>query len=196
MNYKPSARKSDIVVQDSHDETVIYDLKSNKAFCLNETSTLVWQLCDGRKSVSEISDAMSVQLKTLVSEDIVWLALDQISKDGLLEKGDAINNHFAGLSRREAIRKVGIASMVALPIVSVIVAPNAAHAQSCVGAGTRIPGDGCPLPMANTGITTSGPCQAYCNGGSTDCCSGNAVISSNVIFLPGGACQCVNCTCV
>ncbi len=99
MNYKPSARKSDIVVQDSVNETLIYDLKSNKAFCLNETSTLVWQLCDGRNLVSEISDAMSVQLKTLVSEDIVWLAVDQISKDGLLENGDAINNHFSGLSK-------------------------------------------------------------------------------------------------
>ena len=75
MNYKPSARKSDIVTQDSLDETLIYDLKTNKAFCLNETSALVWQLCNGRNSVSEISDAMSVQLKTLVSEDLVWLAV-------------------------------------------------------------------------------------------------------------------------
>jgi len=133
LNYKPAARKADLVTQDSLNETLIYDLKTNKAFCLNETSALVWQLCDGRNSVSEISDAMSVQLKTLVSEDIVWLALDQLNKDGLLENGDTINNHFSGLSRREAIRKVGFASVVALPIISSLIAPSASLAQSCIG---------------------------------------------------------------
>jgi len=154
MNYKPAARKSDIVTQDSLTETLIYDLKTNKAFCLNETSALVWQLSDGRNSVSEISDAMSVQLKTLVSEDLVWLAVDQLSKDGLLEKGDAIKNHFSGLSRREAIRKVGFASVVALPIISSLIAPSASMAQSIC-------------------LALNSPCSP------TPCCSGNCVSVPN-----------------
>ncbi len=168
MNYKPAARKSDLVTQDSLDETLIYDLKTNKAFCLNETSALVWQLCNGSSSVSEISDAMSVQLKTLVSEDLVWLAVDQLSKDGLLENGDTINNHFSGLSRREAIRKVGFASVVALPIISSLIAPSASMAQTC--SGTNAP---CGTPGI---ICCSGNCVS---GGFPDvCCVPGVILNS------------------
>jgi len=124
----PKARSSNIVVQQLKDEVLIYDLKINKAICLNKTSALVWQLCDGKHTVSEMSDEMGKRLKTLVSEDLVWLALDQFNKDGLLEDSEELNQHFAGFSRREVIRKVGFASVVALPIVSSIVAPDAAMA--------------------------------------------------------------------
>ena len=72
-------------------------------------------------------------MKSLVNEDFVLLALDQLNNDGLLAEGFKQNDRFGGLSRREVIRKVGISSMVALPIVSSIAAPKAAAAQSvCV----------------------------------------------------------------
>jgi len=76
----PISRQDDIVVQQSKDEILIYDLKLNRALCLNETSALVWRLCDGTKSVEEISQAISKKLKTPVSEDLVFLALDQLKK--------------------------------------------------------------------------------------------------------------------
>ena len=50
----PKGRHNDLVVQDSENEVLIYDLKLNKAYCLNETSALIWRLCDGTKSVAEI----------------------------------------------------------------------------------------------------------------------------------------------
>lgn len=56
---KPLARSADIVVQEFGNEVLIYDLRINKAFNLNETSTLVWQLCDGHKSISEIADDLT-----------------------------------------------------------------------------------------------------------------------------------------
>ena len=84
----PKSRSTNIVVQELKDEVLIYDLDKNKAYCLNETSALVWQLCDGKNTASEISDKISTQLRTLVSEDLVWLALDQFSKDGLLENDE------------------------------------------------------------------------------------------------------------
>ena len=117
-------------VQDLENEVLIYDLTINKAYCLNQTAGLVYQLCDGRRTVAEISDLMSKELKTLVSEDFVWLALDGLKKDGLLENADELANHFGGLTRREAVKRVGLASMVMLPLISSVVAPNAAMAQS------------------------------------------------------------------
>jgi len=37
----PTARKSGLVVQDVPDEVLIFDLKSNKAHCLNLTAATV-----------------------------------------------------------------------------------------------------------------------------------------------------------
>ncbi len=144
---KPLARKSNIVVQELKNETLVYDLKINKAFCLNETSALVWSLCDGNRTASEISGEMSVSLEALVSEELVWIALDQLSKGGLLD--GEIEQRFMGLSRREVIRKVGFASVVALPMISSLIAPTAGMAQS--GGGGAL--------AACTGVNTQGSCN-------------------------------------
>ncbi len=133
MSAKPLGRRSNIVVQQTGDELLIYDLNIHKAFCLNETSAMVWQLCDGKNTASDISVKMSQRLGTLVSEDLVWLALDQFVSDSLLESGEMVVSHLAGVARREMIRKVGLASLIALPFISSVIAPKAAAAQStCV----------------------------------------------------------------
>jgi hypothetical protein len=46
MNDKPISRQSNVVVQEIEGEVLIYDLKVNQAYCLNQTSALVFQLCD------------------------------------------------------------------------------------------------------------------------------------------------------
>ncbi len=55
MNKYPLGRRDNLVVQEIDGEIMIYDLTDNKVFCLNETSALIWQLCDGNKSALEIS---------------------------------------------------------------------------------------------------------------------------------------------
>lgn len=141
MNNRPISRKSNIVVQDLENEVLIYDLTINKAFCLNQTSDLIYSLCDGKRTVAQISDEISKRLKTLISDDFVYLALDELKKNNLLENSEELANHFAGISRREVVKKVGLASMVALPIISSVVAPSAVMAQSC-NTITRNVGDG------------------------------------------------------
>jgi hypothetical protein len=121
---RPLSRKEDLVVQELNGEVLIYDLRKNKAFCLNETSALVWQACDGNNSVSDIGNKVG-------SEDIVWLALDELKKERLIEDGTSPVSKFEGMSRRDVIKKIGIGSMIALPVVASLVAPTATHAQSC-----------------------------------------------------------------
>ena len=182
MAYKPLARKSKLVTQEAYDELLIYDLVSHKAHCLNATSAHVWRLCNGNNSVLDISNRMSSHLKKLVSEDLVWLALDQFQKDGLLSNGEMIEKHFAGVSRRKVIKQVGFASMVAIPIVTSLVAPVGSMAQTCF--------QNLVACTVNTQC-----CSNHCLGGAICCTPG--VIANIPSFcqapgscnLPGGAPQ-------
>ena len=141
-NNIPKARKSGLVIQELNDETLIYVLDTNRAVCLNQTSSLVSQNCDGVKAVSEIGSVLADQLKSPVNEDLIWLALDQLKKENLIENRDEVAVDFNGMSRREVIRKVGLASVVALPLVSSLVAPHAIAAQS-MGQSTGTCGNVC-----------------------------------------------------
>jgi hypothetical protein len=133
MKNHPIGRKDNLVVQNMDGEILIYDLNINKAFCLNETSALIWQECDGSKSVAQISESISRKLNSPLNEDFVWLALDQLKEEKLIANSEEIAPNFNGMSRREVIKKVGLASVVALPLVSGLVAPPAVAASSvCV----------------------------------------------------------------
>ncbi len=125
----PVSLKNNVVVQALATETLVYDLGRNKAFCLNQTSAMVWQLCDGERNSAEIAQLMSSDLKIPVSEDYVWLAISDLQKEDLIEVGTS-QPLFEGKSRREVIRKIGFASMIALLVISSLVAPRAVDAQS------------------------------------------------------------------
>jgi len=144
-DFTPKSRKENLVVQELEGEVLIYDLEKNKAFCLNQTSALVWQSCDGSRTIAGITDAVGKQLNSQVNEDLVWLALDQLSKENLIENQGAIENKFVGMSRREAVRKVGFASLIALPVIASLSAPASAQTGTCVLGGT------CTCTGTNTG---------------------------------------------
>ncbi len=128
--HKPKTRNENIVVKEFANEVLIYDLIINKAYCLNETSAMIWQLCDGTHSIAEINQKLSQQSNQSIPEDLIWLALKDFKKENLLEQVEEIEINFNGLSRRQIIKKVGLASLVMLPIVSSIVSPTAANASS------------------------------------------------------------------
>ncbi len=157
----PKARNNEIVVQSSGDETLIYDLKTNRATCLNQISALIWKQCDGKTSIDEISNKVSITLKNLVSKDVVKLALFDLHKEDLLKSYD-LTEDLLKISRREIIKKVGFSSMVALPIVATIIAPTATHAQSTCPSPTGI-GDG--LACSNTCQCTNACCEMQMGGG-------------------------------
>lgn len=127
----PVARQNGLVVQDMPGEVLVYDLDTNKAHCLNESAALVWKSCDGTKSVTDIVRHFESTGGGQVTEDFVWLAIDQLNENGLLESN--ITPRFAGESRRQVLKKIGLASIVALPVIASLVAPpNALGALNCV----------------------------------------------------------------
>jgi hypothetical protein len=175
-SFKPRSRREEIVIQKSNGEVLIYDLRANKALCLNKTSALVWEACDGTNDQSDLKNAVSRQLNTSVSDEVVWLALEQLKREDLLESGFDLPNRFDGMSRREVIKKIGIGSMVALPIVASLIAPPAIYALSVCPAtnpggcptsgGSRAPGCAC----SGNGNCTSGTCIPA-QPGAIQCCA-------------------------
>jgi len=126
----PTARKTGLVVQEMPDELLVYDTENNKAHCLNRTAAFVFKSCDGGKSAADIPSLYSLESGNKMSEDMVWLAIDQLNENDLLEQ--QVKSLFAGQSRRDVIKKIGFASVVALPVIASLVAPkNAIAAASC-----------------------------------------------------------------
>jgi len=143
----PLSRTEDIVVQELNGEILIYDLRDNRAMCLNETSAAVWNACDGSNTVGDIAKAVG-------NEDIVWLALNELKKEKLVDFVTETPTKFDGLTRREAVRRIGMASLVALPLITGLVAPAAAQTISCGAVCTN--SNQCPTGCANCNASTPG----------------------------------------
>lgn len=154
----PLSRKENLVTQQIGKEVLIYDLSISKAFCLNETSSVIWQLCDGNSSVSEISHKLSEKFNITASEDLVWLAIDELKKENLLQNAQELENKFDGISRREVIKKVGLGTLIALPLISAVIAPEAVNAGS-VAAITCPASNPVSCAIAGSGNRTNG---CYC----------------------------------
>lgn len=148
----PAARKKSLIIKEVEDETLVYDLETDKALCLNRTAGRVWKSCNGKRSVAELRDLLEKETGSPVVEDVVWLALDQLETFKLLEVSVARPQRFAGLSRRQILKTAGLTA-AAIPIITSIIAPTPAQAASC-GSPTGRDND-CPC-------TTSSQCLSGC----------------------------------
>ena len=133
----------------------------------------------------------------------------------MLETSSELVSHFEGLSRRSVIRKIGFTSVVALPIVSYLTAPEPTMAQSLLANNSTCTADpqcasgnclttplfGVSCCAAGVGLgTTPGinaGCvadQAECNARAlTNCCSGTATLGASgapSCPISGFACVC------
>ena len=150
----PMARKSSLIVKELPTETLVYDLESDKAHCLNETAARVWKHCDGKRNVTQLRELMEKETGLPVPEEMVLLALDQLEKFKLLEAAEAKSFSFSGMNRREVVKRIGI-SALALPIIISIAAPDA-QAQ-----GSLLPPGACcnnPNQCQSNSCVQGGPC--------------------------------------
>jgi Coenzyme PQQ synthesis protein D (PqqD) len=152
----PQARTTEIVTKDMPDEVLVYDLKTHKAHCLNQTAAAVWKHCDGKTSVTEIAMLLKRDLNPTVDEAAVWLAVERLSRAQLLEEQVTVPQVSSRLSRRNAMRQLGLGTAVALPLVMSIVAPTAMAGASVCFTPTGRP-EGCDCAA-----------QSECNSGCCD----------------------------
>ena len=128
----PKARSTRLVVRELDSETLIYDLVSHKATCLNAFSAQVWRLCDGNRTVHEITKALALADP---AEGAVALTLKKLSRADLLtgpiHRADPVPS---ALSRRAVVHGA-LALSAAVPVVTTIVVPAAAQSVSCSPGG-------------------------------------------------------------
>jgi len=127
---KPKGLNRDqLVIEELGTELMIYDQRRNQAFCLNQKAAFVWQHCDGKTTIAEIAVQMAQSLREPIDPAVVRLALQGLSKDGLLET-TFLPFVAEGLTRRDMMQKIGVSAAVALPLVTALmVATPKAHAS-------------------------------------------------------------------
>ncbi|HBB88704.1 MAG TPA: hypothetical protein DC047_13925 [Blastocatellia bacterium] len=132
MQKMPHARRSGLIVKEADGEVLIYDLERNKAHCLNNTAAKVWQHCDGETTVAAACSSLSRELNASCDEKLVWYALEQFAKDNLLEETVAPPAFIVGgMNRRQMVRTLGLTAIIAVPLVTTILAPTPAQAATC-----------------------------------------------------------------
>lgn len=151
MQKMPQARRSGLIVKEAEGEVLIYDLEQNKAHCLNETAARVWNHCDGVTSVTDVCTSLSRELNAPCDPQVVWYALKQFAKDNLLEEEEIKMPGFitGDLNRRQMVRALGLGAIIAVPLVTTILAPTPAQAATQFPPGT---------PCTSAGQCSSGVC--------------------------------------
>lgn len=180
----PKARTENLLEQNLEKETLIYDLNIDKAFNLNETLTVVYKACGQNATFEEL------KRESKFTDDFIYLALDELERNNLL--AETFQSPFANTNRREVIKKVGLATMLALPLIAGLVAPKAVNAASGSDTAPRRLNDSCSVGMderCDEGLcsgTTAG--DACCNPGS------GLPIRSGTTFSTGGGDDATNPT--
>ena len=159
MENMPQARRSGLIIQEVDSEILIYDQDTDKAHCLNQTAAKVWNYCDGETTLADACSALSRDLETPVDEKLVWYAVDQFSKDNLLVKEAEVPAFIIpGMNRRQMVRTLGLAALVAVPLVTSIVAPTPAQAATCLPSGAV-----CTAPaQCCSGLCPGAPSPGVC----------------------------------
>jgi Coenzyme PQQ synthesis protein D (PqqD) len=169
LDYKPSMVTTGLLVNELELETIVFHVESNKSHLLNDTSSRIWNLCDGEHSVKELRRLLSEELEEVVAEDTVLDALKQLADAGLINEAPPEDNVLSALyTRRETLTR---AAAVAAPLVLSVVAPAPAAAQSaavvipaaCMSCAMFNPSNTCPVECDNTIIGGCTPSNNSCN---------------------------------
>lgn len=146
----PQARINGLVVEELSDEVLVYDVERDRAHCLNLAAANVWKLCDGKTSPAEIATRLGTGLEPSQAQEIVWIALDRLSRAELLD--EKIARPATSVSRRAVIKKIAVAAAVSVPVVTSVIAPTATHAATC-------------RPSGNPCSASAQCCSGVCNAG-------------------------------
>ncbi len=145
LDQTPKARTDGLLVEELDGETLVYDLETHDAHCLNPAAALVWKRSDGRTPVRDLAPFLR-EVGLPAEESVVWMALSRLDDAGLVAPV-ALPGKKTSFSRKEILRVLGAtaAMTLLLPAVESVVAPLAAQTASCItlAACLALPAKGC-----------------------------------------------------
>jgi hypothetical protein len=128
--FLPNSRAKELVIQETENETLVYDLRIDKAHHLNETMSIIWKNCDGQTSHETLKEILSKKLKTRIEDDFIWVALKDLDKVNLLAE-EIQADTFKNLNRRKVLLKYALPA-ITIPMVMSLVTPVSAQMGSCL----------------------------------------------------------------
>ena len=82
----PLTQSTGFVVEEMDEEILLYHPNTHKAIHLNRTAAVIWKLCDGKRTVKELTECLAAEFpsaKLNIAHE-VQEAIDQLLHDGAL----------------------------------------------------------------------------------------------------------------
>ncbi|HYV00292.1 MAG TPA: hypothetical protein VE977_15790 [Pyrinomonadaceae bacterium] len=158
MAQLPRARRSGLIIEELPGEVLVYDSDRDSALCLNHVAAQVWKLCDGKTTPARMGRLIEKQLQVTGGEEVVALALEQLEKSQLLT--GKLEPQLLGISRRDLVRRVGIAAAL-VPVITSILVPTAQAQATCRASGSpcTVDADCCSNSCVDNGRGTGFSCS-------------------------------------
>jgi hypothetical protein len=122
------ARRSDVLFEEVSGEYIVYDNVNNKVHHLNATMTWIWNSCNGRTALDDMSKAFEHRFGTPMSTDVLTSCLRELDGCGLLER--PLNLPDVVLPSLNVSRRSVMTGAILMPAVVSILAPTPAAAKS------------------------------------------------------------------
>jgi hypothetical protein len=118
-------RVEGVQIERTADEILALKEGSLEAHAINQSAAVVYDLCDGNTSKSEIAAEIHRRTGLPADEEIVDLALSELVETGLVMLDDPESRSLG--TRRALIRRLALSSTLALmlPVVETVVVPPA-----------------------------------------------------------------------
>jgi hypothetical protein len=126
----PAKRADGVRIERAADEILALKVGTPEAHALNQTASIVFDLCDGTVSKAEMAREVQRRTGLPADEQIVELALADLADAGLIDLDEA--EPPATVTRRSLVRRLSLAAaaVAMLPVVETILAPPASAAGS------------------------------------------------------------------
>jgi len=131
----PAARSEGLIVERVGEESVVYDLESKEAHCLNPLAAVVFTHADGKSTTADIAELAGYRLGKPISEAEVAEAVDQLEAHALLDTPTVLGE---GISRRQAVKRFAAVAgaATATPLIASVTAPVASAQGSLIPTGS------------------------------------------------------------
>ncbi len=114
----PVARSENLVVEETEEGLVVYDLERDRIHALNATVSVIFEGCDGTKDLDGLCDLIHEDVDRMTAAVLVLMTLSKLDSVHLLSTGVPPSE----ITRRELLSRLrataGVASAI-LPAIQV-----------------------------------------------------------------------------